>query len=100
MNTARACWNTAEKPLIDDADGDVLTILDCCFASNIQKDFEEDVRIYELLTASGPDKPTSAPGPKSFTRALIDSLQELLDEYSGRSFSTYSLNDRIISQRR
>ncbi|OCL11249.1 hypothetical protein AOQ84DRAFT_229708 [Glonium stellatum] len=95
---ARACWNTAERSLINDVDCDVLAILDTCFASNLQKNVALPERRYELLAASHVNKPTSGPGPRSFTRALIKSLTQLLEEHKERGFTTWNLVALITSQ--
>lgn len=88
-------WNRAETPLVEDAEGDVLTILDSCYASNIQKSYTDKLRTYELLTAAGMDQPTSGPGKNSFTTVLTEELQELLNKYQGRKFATAELVQRI-----
>jgi hypothetical protein len=97
QNEARANWNKAEEMLhSNDIEGDVLTILDTCYGSNVQKSAKEDTRTFELLSACGFDMTTAAPGPNSFTRALIDALKECLLEYKDRSFTTFHLNQRIL----
>ncbi|KAF2501299.1 hypothetical protein BU16DRAFT_555792 [Lophium mytilinum] len=94
---AQANWDKAEEALRDEnVDGDVLTILDTCFSSNLTKSGREDTRTYELLSACGLDGTTARPGENSFTRALIDSMKELLVEFPDRSFTTFHLNQRII----
>ncbi|OCL02527.1 hypothetical protein AOQ84DRAFT_382595 [Glonium stellatum] len=94
---AQANWNTAEEALrAPDVDGDVLTILDTCFSSNIAKSGMEDTRTYELLSACGLDSTTASPGENSFTRALIDSFKDLLVEFRDRSFTTFHLNQKIL----
>ncbi|KAF2278298.1 uncharacterized protein EI97DRAFT_355512, partial [Westerdykella ornata] len=96
-NEARANWNRAEEHLRSDyVEGDVLTILDTCYSSNLQKSGKEDTRTFELLSACAFDATTASPGPQSFTRALIDALKELLAEYHDRSFTTFHLNQRIL----
>ena len=52
-------------------------------------------RAYELLCASPINKPTDGPGPKSFTTALISSLEKLLDECGDKVFYTKQLCDKI-----
>lgn len=70
----------------------MLAILDTCYASNIDRSRQQDnPRIYELFCASGKDKPTAGPGPKSFTTALISSLKALLEEHKGKPFTTREL---------
>ncbi|KAF2839379.1 hypothetical protein M501DRAFT_1016460 [Patellaria atrata CBS 101060] len=96
---AFAVWNRAENSLIEHSDCDMLSIFDCCYASNIFKNVQrQDPRTYEMLTASGHDKPTQAPGPKSFTRALITSLSKLLEESEGGQFTTRQLCESINVQ--
>lgn len=90
------CWNRAERPLIEDSDCDVLAIFDTCFASNLQKKGQlNDLRIYEFFAASGHNRPTDAPGAKSFTNALISSLKELLKECGDHPFTTRQLCEKI-----
>lgn len=96
---ATAFWDDAENPLRDSAEADVLAILDCCFASNAQKGFIEERRCYELLAASPMNQMTRAPGPDSFTTALIKSLKELLEEYKDRNFTTTKLQDKMNRDR-
>ncbi|KAF2197242.1 hypothetical protein GQ43DRAFT_344045, partial [Delitschia confertaspora ATCC 74209] len=97
VKEACANWNKAEEVLRDDeVEGDVLTILDTCFSSNLAKSGREDVRTYELLSACGFDSITEGPGENSFTRALIDALKELLEKYKDGSFTTFHLNQQIL----
>jgi hypothetical protein len=93
---ALAVWNKAEKSLIDHAECDMLTIFDACYASNIHKAVQrQDPRTYEMLTATGHDKMTAGPGPRSFTAALIGSLQSLLEEHGDEPFTTRQLCEKI-----
>jgi len=93
---ARAIWNNAERSLIEHADCDMLTIFDACYASNIHKAVQrEDPRTYEMLTATGHDKMTVGPGPKSFTTALVNSLKALLEESGDKPFTTRQLCEKI-----
>ncbi|KAF2795883.1 hypothetical protein K505DRAFT_301288 [Melanomma pulvis-pyrius CBS 109.77] len=96
-----AFWDEAEAPLRNLAEGDVLSILDCCFASSAAlKSRNEDFRTYQLLAASSPNDTTSCPGANSFTTALIDSLEDLLDEHKGKSFPVIKLWERINLKRK
>ena len=95
-----AIWNSAERPLLEDADCDVLAIMDTCFASNIWKGLKDTRRAYLLLAASGHDKQTAGPGPNSFTTALIKSLEDSLKENNTGSFAVRALCDRINLYRR
>lgn len=95
-----ALWCEAEAPLLEKAKGDVLTILDCCFASGaIFKSRNQDLRNYQLLAASAAGRPTKGPGDKSFTKALCDSLEELLRECKSESFTLTKLGERINLKR-
>ena len=77
-------------------DGDVLAIFDTCFASNLQgKGRLGHRRTYELFAASGLDRQTAGPGPKSFTTALIASLKDLLEEYGDQSFTIRQVCEKI-----
>jgi hypothetical protein len=74
----------------------MVAIFDTCFASNLCKYLEtEDPRTYELLTASGHDRTTAGPGPRSFTTALISSLKDLLEECGDRPFTIRQLCEKI-----
>ncbi|OAL46255.1 hypothetical protein IQ07DRAFT_518450 [Pyrenochaeta sp. DS3sAY3a] len=99
---ARCNWNKVEQKLKDDeVEGDVLTILDTCYASNFVKSGKEESRKFELLSACPIDQTTASPGTHSFTRALIDTLQKLHNEYGERPFSTFRLVQLInIDSRR
>lgn len=100
-NDARCNWNKAEEILrSDDVECDVLTILDTCYSSNLAKSGKEETRTFELLSACAIDSTTAAPGENSFTRALIDALKELLDQFGDRPFTTFHLNQRILLDKR
>ena len=74
----------------------MLAILDTCFASNLHKHQQQDIgRTYELFTASAHDQQTPGPGRRSFTAALINSLEDLLGERKNGPFSTRELCDKI-----
>lgn len=97
---AHVNWSKAIDLLISgDVDADVLAILDTSYASNDSKGSskisDRGTRKFELLTASGLDQTTQAPGPYSFTRSLIDNLKDLVMEYDSAPFSSFHLNQRI-----
>jgi hypothetical protein len=94
-----AFWDVAENPLRDDASGDALVILDCCCASTAALRGRNEVRTYQLLAASATEGNTNGPGEKSFTTALCDSLEELLEESKGESFPVIKLQERINTKR-
>jgi hypothetical protein len=81
-------------------EGDALSILDCCCSSLAGLKGKAGLpRTYQLLAASSADGPTSGPGPKSFTTALCDSLEELLAEARGGTFFLSQLAERINIKR-
>lgn len=92
---AVANWNKVEEKLHDEeVEGDILTILDTCYASNlVKKSGKQEAKKFELIAASAIDQTTASPGIFSFTRALIDGLKELLDE----GFSSISTS-RIVQR--
>lgn len=85
---------------MQEAEADVLTILDTCSAGSVVKGVSDDARIHEVLAAAGRRAPTDAPGPRSFTRALIDSLKEQLGRFQDTPFTTYDLNQAIMRRRK
>lgn len=80
---AKANWNKVEEKLRDEeVEGDILTILDTCYASNlVKKSSKQEAKKFELIAASPINQTTASPGDFSFTRALIDGLKELLDKH-------------------
>ena len=63
------------------------------------KGVSESIRSYQLMAATGKNLTTPRPGPRSYTRALIDSLKLLLQNRK-QPFSTFDLNQEIIRQRK
>ncbi|KAH7025353.1 hypothetical protein B0J12DRAFT_585300, partial [Macrophomina phaseolina] len=92
-------WNEAEKFLVRDAASDVLSIMDCCYSSNLVRSSGTTNRAFEMLSASGMDRVTEEPGETSFTTALVKSLRKLVLYFSGCSFSTRDLVEDIQKQR-
>jgi hypothetical protein len=85
---------------LDHSDADVLTILDTCSAGAIVKSAAGDpARTFEVLAATTRDAPTAGPGPRSFTKALIDSLEERLESLQETPFTTFDLNVAIMTRR-
>lgn len=98
-NRPVAYWDKAEKPL-KRAKGDVLAILDCCFASTAAlKEGEDGWRTYQLLAACAVKGNTSGPGKGSFTEALCDSLEQLLEQSKDGTFSVLKLEETINTKR-
>jgi hypothetical protein len=94
-------WKSVETHL-QDADADVLTIMDSCYAAAvINKNNRRVERSFETLAAA--HEYTRQPGPESFTRALIDSLTDLHVEPVDTirpPFDTSRLHDRIMRRMR
>jgi hypothetical protein len=78
---------------------DILSIIDSCYAGAIWKNTTSEDRSWEVLAASNREDPAYAPGPKSFTRALIDSLRARLDSDPDQLFSVWQLHDDIMKRR-
>ncbi|KAL1639171.1 hypothetical protein SLS58_008139 [Diplodia intermedia] len=97
----KVVWHDAEKHLTKSScSSDILSIMDCCFASDMMRSLGENSRVYELLAASHIGKVTEEPGDNSFTRALIDSLNHLLDSSNGDgAFDTHQLYEEINRRR-
>lgn len=93
-------WDHTEQKFIGPAKGDVLTIMDACFAGNVSSTYHRNYEsTYEYLGACQKDQPTSSPGDKSFTAALITSLKQLLGCSESQSFTTADLFRTIAEQR-
>jgi hypothetical protein len=96
IRDAKANWNKVEEKLKEEeVEGDVLTILDTCYASNlVKKSGKREPKKFELVAACSIDQTTDAPGKYSFTRALIDGLKELLAKHK-EPISTFFLVQSI-----
>lgn len=95
-----AFWESAEEPIIQHMEGDALSILDCCMASTAGiKCRDPSLRAYQLLAASLANGATLGPGENSFTKALCDSLEELLPSANGGTFPLTQLCERINTKR-
>ena len=90
----RIIWNRTEANL-EDTHADVLQIFDCCYAGNLEPT-RGGGRVFEYLAATSANHTTKAPGPHSFTRALIWSLKDLAkSENAPCRFSTSELLNKI-----
>jgi hypothetical protein len=72
--------------------GDILMILDCCYAFQAVRD--HDSRIFELLAACGIRETTPQAGELSFTSAMIDTMETMLDET--HTIVVADLYDRLL----
>ena len=95
-HSPKASWNLATH-VLDDAEADTLVILDCCYAGNIMKTVTQQTRVYEVMTATGKDRPTESPGKASYTAALIETLKELRKQ--GQPFTTWQIHQLIHKRR-
>lgn len=66
------------QPTVFAAEGDVLLILDCCYAAQAARGREN--RVVELLAASGLRHKTPSPGEHSFTSILMTVMGRMLRE--------------------
>jgi hypothetical protein len=82
---------------VEHVEGDILTIFDACYASNLHgtEILSPDPRMFEMLMATGFDKMTAPPGRRSFTAALVHSLRALLKQYGENPFTTRHLCETI-----
>ncbi|KAK8127031.1 uncharacterized protein PG998_002790 [Apiospora kogelbergensis] len=72
-------WESAESN-IRETKADVLVIFDCCHAGELERNVRGhwQHRAFEYLAATSAKSTTRKPGPRSFTRALIWSLDHLV----------------------
>ena len=66
------------QPVVFAAEGDVLLVLDCCYAAQAARGRES--RTIELLAASGVKQRTPQPGDYSFTAVLMRVMKRMLQE--------------------
>lgn len=93
---AIAYWDIAEDLLLKKGvEPDVLTILDCCFASRGHKGCDDSRRIYDLLAACDRDEYTPAPCPTSFTERLVFTLDKFLEDPDDQCILTTKLLEEM-----
>lgn len=101
---AKADWMKATASLKTEAQSDVLMIVDSCFAGSIMdKGGSCDQRLLQALLATGRDSVAQAPGPKSFTRAMIAVLKDSFQrgrEDDQEYFDTFRLRTEIDKRRK
>ncbi|KAF2419042.1 hypothetical protein EJ08DRAFT_44677 [Tothia fuscella] len=74
--------------------------MDACFAGAVKAVVQrENKRSYEYLGACAAEKVTASPGGKSFTTALMQSLEQLLENSPRQSFTTTDLHRTIKGKR-
>jgi hypothetical protein len=97
---ARLDWKKFQSHLVDNSKGDILVIMDACYAGAANKLFQlEGGRTYEFLGAVAKDRLTPGPGEWSFTTALIKAMKHLLKERNNGAFTTSDLVDIIAKDR-
>lgn len=90
-------WEEVEMDFVTEAKGDILTIMDACFAGSVQVTTSgTNGRTYEFLAACA--ELTQRPGEQSFTTALIQTLKDLLREDRPQGFTTTRLAETIGKQ--
>lgn len=80
------------QPLLFGSEGDVLLIIDACYAAEAGRGSVGNKKI-ELLAAAGMNCRSPEPGPMSYTTKLIKTMKELLR--SKGSFSVTTLNRHL-----
>lgn len=92
-------WSRIEDAL-KSASAQKLCIFDCCFSGNIATKAYTvlDQANFEVLSANYYEGLTRGPGPHSFTNALIWALEQLLDEYGEKGFTTPHLRRKIMEE--
>ncbi|RSL47625.1 hypothetical protein CEP54_013315 [Fusarium duplospermum] len=83
-------WNAGQQILFS-APGDVLLILDCCFASLITPGLKNHGTRFELIAASARSARTPMPGPRSMTRVLT----KLLKEHANEGISSENISSKL-----
>lgn len=93
-----ATWRIAEE-MLKDLDADVLLLFDCCFAGVLcgpmTRAPSPRPKNFDFLGACSASELTKGPGPRSFTRAMIESLKTLASEETGFPISV--LQNEIIN---
>jgi hypothetical protein len=82
-------WS-ATQTIFEQAESDVLMILDCCHAATTTSNTGRGVT--ELIAACGFESMTPAPGPRSLTNCLIG----ILNEWDDKFFSAAMLHHEIL----
>lgn len=85
-------WFRIQPSLVDDADSDVLIILDCCYAAQAARG--RGLHKVELLAAAGMGCRTPGVGKFSFTRALMDQMK-FMSQVTNGSFTISQLHARM-----
>jgi hypothetical protein len=88
-NSPSLNWS-ATQTLFEQAESDVLVILDCCHAATTASNPGQGVT--ELIAACGFESMAPAPGPRSFTSSLVGVLRE----WDGRCFSIAMLHHEVL----
>lgn len=89
-------WSKVESSIVD-LESDVLLIFDCCFAGRLSQAQRTLSNNYELLGACSQDQTTCSAGDKSFTTALIKSLEHLAERNG--PFNTAQLRSTILDKK-
>ncbi|KAL9618574.1 MAG: hypothetical protein Q9160_006758 [Pyrenula sp. 1 TL-2023] len=85
-------WHKVDA-LINESEGDVLVIFDCCHAGALRKYRSPPNRRYDILCAAEYNEQTPGPGINSFTSAMIWAFHQL-ESCSG--FDTETLKEMIL----
>ena len=82
---------------LKDAKVEILLLLDCCFSALAARGQERKQSRIELLAAAAMREKTLVPGPRSFTRKMMEMMKECLDTENSVNIS--SLAAKLASKR-
>jgi hypothetical protein len=96
-------WTTTQQVLFDDADADVLILLDCCYAASARfRAASTGKGTKEILAACSNKLPTTGVEYRSFTSVLTDELKEaaIENQLRGSSLSVVELHGFMHDNRK
>jgi hypothetical protein len=93
FHSTKLDWTKAPSAL-EDTDGDVLYLLDCCQATSMAKGIRSGTQ--ELIAACGTHDRAGGDRPNGFTQALIVELREI----KGRRYSASLLHEVMVDNER
>ena len=89
-------WHKIQPRLLNEAEADVLLILDCCYAASAARERPKVKNRVELLCATSMKRQTPPPGPTSFTSIMIREMKSLLS--GNRGVTTSELHNHLMKQ--
>ncbi|PMD35049.1 hypothetical protein L207DRAFT_517151 [Hyaloscypha variabilis F] len=89
-------WHKIQPRLLNEAEADVLLILDCCYSASAARERPKVKNRVELLCATSMKRQTPPPGPTSFTSIMIREIKSLLSGNRGVTIS--KLHNHLMKQ--